>query len=84
MGITFSSARLHGGDCNKVQDLHGCAEGVDRFIRVVKETNTMHIVPIGAKVGPADLVGENAALGGFDIVWLVNNHLDLDTYWSEY
>jgi hypothetical protein len=51
---------------------------------VVKQTNKMHIVPVGAIVGPADLVWENAASGSIDCVWLVNNHVDLDTYWTVY
>jgi len=68
----------------KFKDLHGWADCVDRFIRVVKQTNKIHMVPIGAIVGPAHLVWENAALGGIDSVWLVNNHVDLDTYWTVY
>jgi len=51
---------------------------------VVKQTNKIHIVPIGAIVGPAHLVQENAALGGIDSVWLVNNHVDIDTYCTVY
>jgi hypothetical protein len=43
------------------KDLHGWADCVDRFIRVVKQTNTIHIVPVGAIVGPAHLVLEMAA-----------------------
>jgi hypothetical protein len=68
----------------KFKDLHGWADCVDGFIRVVKQTNKMHIVPVGAIVGPAHLVRENAASGGIDSVWLVNNHVDLDTYWTVY
>ena len=68
----------------KYKDLHGWADCVDGFIRVVKQTNQMHIVPIGAIVGPAYLVLENAALGSMDSVWLVYNHVDLDTYWTVY
>jgi len=60
-------------------DLHIWADCVDGFILVVKQTNKIHIAPIGAIVGPADLVRENAALGGMDGVWLVNNHVDFDT-----
>jgi len=44
----------------------------------------MHIVPVGEIVGPAHLVQENAALGDMDSVWLVNNHVNLDTYWTVY
>jgi hypothetical protein len=68
----------------KNKDLHGWADCVDGFIWVVKQTNKMHIVPIGAIVGPAHLVRENAALRSMDSVWLVNNHVDLDTYRTVY
>jgi len=65
-------------------DLHGWADCVDGFIQVVKQTNKMHTVPVGAIVGPAHLVRENAASDRIDSVWLVNNHVDLDTYWTVY
>jgi hypothetical protein len=68
----------------KYKDLHGWADCVDGFIRFVKHTNKMHIVRVGAIVGPACLVQENAALGGIDSVWLVNNHIGLDTCWTVY
>ena len=44
----------------------------------------MQIVPGGAIVGPAHLLQENAASGGIDRIWLVNDHVDLDTYWTVY
>jgi hypothetical protein len=68
----------------KIKDLDGWADCVDGFIRVVKQTNQMHIVPDGGTVGPPHLVRENAASGGIDCVWLVNNHIDSDTYWNVY
>jgi len=68
----------------KYKDLHGWADCVDGFIRVVKHTNKMDIVSVGAMVAPAHWVWENAASGGIDSVWLINNHLDLDTYWTVY
>jgi len=68
----------------KYQDPHGWADCVDGFIRVVKQTDMMDIVPVGAMVGPAHLVRENAASDRIDSVWLVNNHVDLDTYWTVY
>ena len=45
----------------KFQDLHGWADCVDRFIRVVRQMNKMHIEPVGAIVGLAHLVRKNAA-----------------------
>ena len=68
----------------KYKDIHGWANCVDGCIQVVKQTNKMHIVPIGSIVGPAHLVRENATSGGIDRIWLVNNHVDLDTYWTVY
>jgi len=41
----------------KYKDLHRWADCVEGFIRVVKQTNKMHIVPVGAILGPAHLVG---------------------------
>jgi len=68
----------------KFKDLHGCADCVDGFIRMVKQMNKIHIVPLGAIVGQAHLVWENGALGGIDCVWLVNKHVDSHTYWTVY
>jgi hypothetical protein len=44
----------------------------------------MHILPVEAIVGPAHVVQKDAASGGIDGVWLVINHVDLDTYWIVY
>jgi len=67
------------------RDPHGWADCVDRFIWVVKQTDKMHIVPGGAIVGPANLVRENnAASDRINSVWLVNNAVDFDTYWTVY
>jgi hypothetical protein len=60
----------------------GWTDCIDRFIRVVKQTNMMQIVPIGATVGPAHLVRGNPAACGIDSIWLVKNNVDLDTYWT--
>jgi len=68
----------------KFKDLHGWADCVDWVIRVVKQTNKMHIVPVGAIVVPAYLVQVNPAVGGINSVWLVNNRVHLDTYWTMY
>jgi len=69
----------------KNNDPHGWAECVDKFIQVVKQIDTMHTMPVGALVGPAHLVPENnGALDRIDNVWLVNNYVDLDTYWTVY
>jgi hypothetical protein len=64
----------------KCSDLHGWADCIDGFIPVVKQTNKMHIVPVEAMLRPAHMVLENAASGGIDSMWLVNNHVELDTY----
>jgi len=62
---------------SKCNDPHGWADCVDGFIRVVKQTGKIHIVPVRAIVGPAHLVREkNAASDRIDSIWLVNNHVD--------
>jgi hypothetical protein len=62
------------------KDLHGWADCVDRFIWVVKQMNKMHIVLVGAIVGPGHLLEEIAALRSIHSVQHVNNHVDLETY----
>ena len=42
----------------KYKDQHGWADCIDGFIRVVKQTDKMHIVPVGAIVGPVHLARE--------------------------
>jgi len=67
----------------KYKDLHIWTDCIDGFIRVVKQTDKIHILPVRAIVGPAHLVLENnAASDRIDSVWLVNNHVDLNTYWT--
>ena len=69
----------------KYKDLHDWADCVDRFIRVVKPTDKIQIVPVRAIVGLAHLVRENtAALDRIDSVWLVNIYVDLDAYCTVY
>jgi hypothetical protein len=68
----------------KYNDPDDWADCIDGFIRVVKQTDMMHIVPVQAIVGPAHLVRDNAASDRIDSVWLVNNHVDLDPYWTVY
>jgi len=68
----------------KYNDPHGWAGCVDGFILVVKQTDMMHIVSVGAIVGLAHLVRENAESDRIDSIWLVNHHVYLDTYGSVY
>jgi len=68
----------------KYNDWNGWANCVDRFIRVVKQTDMTHIVPVGAIVGLARLVRENAECDRIDSLWLVSDYVDLDTYWIIY
>ena len=63
---------------------HSGADCVDGFIRGFKQTNQMHIVHVGAIVGSAHLVQENAASDRIYSIWLVNNHVNLDTRWTIY
>jgi hypothetical protein len=55
---------------------YGWADGVDGYILDFKLTDIMHIVPVGAIVGPPRLVRENVASDRIDSVRLVNNHVD--------
>jgi len=68
----------------KFKELHGWAECIDGFIWIVEQTNKMHIVRVGAIVGPAHLVRENATVGAIDSVWLLHNYVNLDTNWTAY
>jgi hypothetical protein len=68
----------------KYNDLHALADCVDPFIRVAKQTNQMHTVPVEAIVELAHLVQGNSASGSINSVWLLNDHVDLDTYWTVY
>ena len=66
----------------KYKDPHGWAECVDGFIRIVKQTDKMHIIPVRAIVGPAHLVHKNTASDRFDSTWLVTMHVDIVTHWT--
>jgi len=68
----------------KRKDPHSWADCVDGFIQVVEQTDTMHIIPVGAIVRPAHLMGENAASDRIDNVWLVNIHVDFNIFWTGY
>jgi hypothetical protein len=68
----------------KYNDPASWADCVEGFIRVVKQTDKLHIVPVGAIIGPAQLVRENAASDRINSVWRRNDNVDLDTYWTVY
>jgi len=69
----------------KYKDSGGLADCVDGFIQIVKQTDKIHIVPVRAIVGPANLVRENNAESDrIDSKWLEISHVDLDTYWTVY
>jgi hypothetical protein len=63
-------------------DCHGCTDCADCFIWVVKPSNTIHVAHIEATNRPAHLVQGYAALERIICIWLVNNPVDLDTYWT--
>jgi hypothetical protein len=65
----------------KYNDFHGWADCVVWFIRVVKQMNKMHLLPLGAIVGPAHLVPENVAFGGMNIVSLVGKDWSVIIKW---
>jgi len=62
--------------------LYGWAESVHGMIQVVKQTNKMHIDLIRAFVEQVHLVQANAASDRIYTVWLVNDHIDSDSYWT--
>ena len=65
-------------------DYYGRADCIDVVIQVAKQTEIIQFVPVGAIAGLEYLVPDNATLNMIDCVWLVNNHMELDTYWMEY
>ena len=44
----------------------------------------LHVVPVGAIVELAHLEQENAVSDSIDSIWVVNYHVDLNTYWTVY
>jgi len=68
----------------KYKDQHGWADCADRFSRVVKQNDMIHNVHVRTIVGPAHFWQENNASDRIDCVLLVNNHVDLATYWTVY
>jgi len=68
----------------KYNDLHCFADCVDRFIWVFKHTDWMHIVAVRAIIRQENVVQQNFASDRINSIWLVNYHLDLDTYWTVY
>jgi len=58
----------------KFKDLDGWADYVDEIIQVIKPTNMMNIVPVGAIVAPAHLVRKNAASGSIDSTLMACKH----------
>jgi len=68
----------------KCKDLLNWGDCVDGFVWVVEQTKKMHIVHVRVIVGLAHLVRQNAASNKIDSIWLDNNHVDLDTYWTIY
>jgi len=66
------------------KDPPGWADCINRVIRVVKQTDTMLIVPVRAIRGLAQLLWLNSASDRINRVWLLNNLVDLDSYWTVY
>ena len=61
----------------------GDPEEVDGFIRVVKATDP-HVFAVVRIEGPAHLLPVSRKSTGSGSVWIVNNQVDLDTYWDVY
>jgi len=59
----------------KYEDLAHYLNSFDEFIQVVKQTDTLHIVPVGEFVIVAHWVRENAVLHRMDSVRFVNKQM---------
>jgi hypothetical protein len=76
----------------KLQHRRGWADKIHGFIRVVKLIPKMHIVSVGAIVGPAlcvredeeEVLGSGSNRGDDTSVWLLNNQVDLNVKWTVY
>jgi len=66
------------------KDPHGWAECIDGFFQVLKQPKKLNVVTVGAIVGPAHAVRETAASDRIGRIWLVNNHVDLDSCCTAY
>lgn len=64
----------------KYKDLQGWADCVDWFIKVVKQTDYMYIVPVRAIVQPVHAVQDIAASCTICSIWLQRHHVDVDSY----
>ena len=65
------------------QHRFGDPEEVDGFIRVVKATGP-HVFAVDRIEGPAHLLPASRMSTGSGSVWIINNQVDLDTYWDVY
>lgn len=62
------------------KNVTGWADCVDRFIWIVKQTDLLYIVHVRAIVGPSHLGQQNVTSARINSVWLVYNHVNIDTY----
>jgi len=62
----------------KYQNFNGWAYCVDGCIWVVTQTHKMHFVPLD------ELLNRHIRCGPINSIWLVNNHVELNTYWTVY
>jgi hypothetical protein len=67
----------------KFQHRSGDPEEVDGFVRVVKLPSP-HVLAVESIEGPCHLIPERLGEDGSGSVWIVNNQVDLDTYWDVY
>ena len=68
----------------KSKDLHCWAGCVDKFIQMFKLSDMLHIVPVGAIIGPVHSKQENGTSDRSDSIWVGNNQVDLDSYCTVY
>jgi hypothetical protein len=67
----------------RFQHRSGDPEEVDGFVRVVKLPSP-HVIAVESIEGPCHLIPERMGEEGNGSVWIVNNQVDLDTYWDIY
>jgi len=62
------------------KDLNSYADFIDGFLWAVKQTEIIHSIPVRGIVGPVHFVWVTAPLDRINGVWVVTNHVDLDTH----
>ena len=81
--IRPSAIELAAAVGTSLQQRFGDPEEVDGCIRVVKSTGPL-VFAVDRIEGPAHLLPVSRTRTGRGSVWIINNQVDLDTYWNVY